>query len=230
MSQTLTLAISIAFVALFRKAIKARPSAFYMFAAATACFGIYFTYQPAADGIVRAVAFAIQKGHVGFAFLVIVMFVGTFRDGSAVRKALQPIRGELSIVATILMTAHFVPYLASYAGMMGALGSLKPTVLASLGIAVVVLVLLAVLAVTSLQAVKRAMKANSWKRVQWLAYAFFALIFFHMLGYMMVPVATGSPDASISIAFYVVVYASYAIARVRRYWVDGRGGGSWLTT
>lgn len=230
MSQVMTLTLSIAFVAVFRNAIKSRPSAFYVLAAATACFGIYFTYQPAADDVVRAVAYAIQKGHVGFAFLAIVMFVGAFRDGSAVRKALQPIRGELSIVATILMTAHFVPYVASYAGMVGALGSLKPTVIVSLGIAAVVLVLLVVLAVTSLQVVKHAMKANSWKRVQWLAYAFFALIFFHMLGYMMVPVAAGSLDASVSLAFYMAVYASYAIARVGRAWVDKRGERSWLTT
>ncbi len=230
MSQAISLACSVAFVALFRNAIKARPSAFYVLAAATACFGVYFTYHPVADGFVRATAFAIQKGQVGFAFLAIVMFVGAFRDGSAVRKALQPVRGELSIVATILMIAHFVPYLTSYAGMVGALGSLRPTVIASLGIAVVIIVLLAVLAVTSLQAVKRAMKANSWKRVQWLAYAFFALIFFHMLGYMMVPVAAGSPDASASLGFYLVVYASYAVARVRRVVVDKGGGRSWLTT
>lgn len=230
MSQVMSLAFSIAFVALFRNAIKARPSAFYVLAAATACFGVYFTYHPVADGFVRAAAFAIQKGQVGFAFLAIVMFAGAFQDGSVVRKALQPIRGELSIIATILMIAHVVPYLASYAGMVGALGSLRPTVIASLGIAVVIIVLLAVLAVTSLQAVKRAMKANSWKRVQWLAYAFFALIFFHMLGYMMVPVAAGSSDASTALAFYGVVYASYAIARVRRAWVDKRGGHTWLTT
>ena len=188
---------------------------------------MYFTYHPVADGFVRAAAFAIQKGQVGFAFLAIVMFVGAFRDGSAVRKALQPVRGELSIVATILMIAHVVP---SYAGMVGALGSLRPTVIALLGIAVVLIVLLAVLAVTSLQAVKRAMKSNSWKRVQWLAYAFFALIFFHMLGYMMVPVAAGSPDASAALAFYGMVYASYAVARVRRAWADERGGHTWLTT
>lgn len=230
MSQVISLAFSVAFVALFRNAIKARPSAFYVLAAATACFGVYFTYHPVADGFVRAAAFAIQKGQVGFAFLVIVMFAGSFRDGSAVRKALQPIRGELSIVAAILMTAHIVPYVASYAGMAGALSSLKPTVIASLGIAAVVLVLLAVLSVTSVQVVKRAMKANSWKRVQWLAYVFFALVFFHMLGYMMVPVAAGSPNALAALAFYVIVYVSYAVARVRRTWADKRGGRSWLTT
>lgn len=230
MSQVISLAFSIAFVALFHNAIKARPSAFYVLAAATACFGVYFTYHPVADGFVRATAFAIQKGQVGFAFLVIVMFVGAFREGSPVRKALQPVRGELSIIATILMVAHVAPYLASYAGMVGTLGSLRSTVIASLGIAVVIIVLLVVLAVTSLQAVKRAMKTNSWKRAQRLAYAFFALVFFHMLGYMVVPIAAGSPDASAALAFYLVVYASYAVGRIRRVVVDKGGERSWLTT
>lgn len=220
MSQVVTLALAAAFVALFRKPIKAHPSVWYVAAAAVACVGVYFTYSPAASGALRALAYAIQKGHLGFAFLVVVMFVGVFRDGSAVRKALQPIRGELSIIATILMTAHVVPYVASYAGMAGSLGSLKPSVLASLGIAAVIIVLLAVLAVTSLRAVKQAMQANSWKRVQWLAYVFFGLVFFHMLGYMLVPVRAGSPEPTITLAFYVVVYATYAGARVRKLVMD----------
>ncbi len=220
MSQVVTLALAAAFVALFRKPIKAHPSVWYVAAAAVACVGVYFTYSPAASGALRALAYAIQKGHLGFAFLVVVMFVGVFRDRSAVRKALQPIRGELSIIATILMTAHVVPYAASYAGMAGSLGSLKPSVLASLGIAAVIIVLLAVLAVTSLRAVKQAMQANSWKRVQWLAYVFFGLVFFHMLGYMLVPVRAGSPEPTITLAFYVVVYATYAGARVRKLVMD----------
>lgn len=223
MSQAVSLVLSLAFVVLFRKLIKARPSVFYVLAAAIACFGVYCTYNPPANDALRAIAYATQKGQVGFAFLAIVMFVGTFEDGSAARKALQPIRGELSIVATILMTAHFVPYVAGYARMLGAVGSLKTSVIVALGIAAVVLALLAVLGVTSLQAVKRAMRSDAWKRVQGLAYVFFALVFFHLLGYLLVPVGAGSTELSVSLAFYVAVYVSYAVSRTRRAFI-GRCG------
>ena len=221
-SQVITLGAMVCFITLFHKQVKAHPSLFYILAVVLACVGIYLTYTPATNGALRAFAYAVQKGHLGFSLLVVVMFVGVFRDGSVVRKALQPIRGELSLIAAILMVAHVIPYVASYSGMIGALGSLKPSVLASLGIAAVIVVLLIVLSVTSMRVVKQTMRADSWKRVQWLAYVFFGLIFFHMLGYMMVPMLAGSFEPSITLAFYTAVYAVYVVARLRRYAIDRR--------
>ena len=125
---------------------------------------------PSPGGMVRALAYAIQKGHPGFSMLALVMFVGVFDRKSVVRRALGPVRGELSIIGAILMLAHAVPYLANYLAMAGAVFSLKPSVQMSLALAVVLLFLLGVLAVTSIKALSVRMDARTWKRIQRLVY------------------------------------------------------------
>lgn len=223
MSQLLALLLSVAVVAASYRAIKAHPVPFYVAAAVVAVAGVYLTYNPPAFELLRGFAFIVQKGHLGFAFLVIVMFVGVMGDKSAVRRALQPIRGELSIISIILMTAHIVPFLISYAAMLGRWQTMRPSIVAAFAIAAVVLVLFIVLSVTSIKVVKRSMPADTWKRIQWLSYAFFALVFLHLLGYLIVPAEGGSATALAGLAYYVVVYAAYAVLRIRRAILDREG-------
>lgn len=222
MSQIFSAIAVIVFVAVFRGAIKRLPVAFYLIAGLVAALGIYFTYNPGPSGLVRAIIFAVQKGHIGFALLAVVMFVGVFDRSSAVRRALGPIRGELSIMGAILMLGHAVPYVANYLSMTGALLSLKPTVQASLCIAVVLLALLGVLAITSIKALRARMDARTWKRVQMLAYPFFLLIFLHLLGYLLVPLKAGSLGILVGLGFYGVVLILYLVLRARRFVLDGR--------
>lgn len=222
MSQIISAAVVVAFAAAFKGALKRHPAAFYALAALVAAAGVYFTFNPNPNGAARAVAFAIQKGHLGFSMLAVVMFVGVFDRGSAVRRALGPVRGELSIMGAILMLAHIVPYLANYVSMAGAVLSLKPSVQSSLVVAVVLLVLLGVLAATSFKAVRARIDPRTWKRVQVLAYPFFLLVFVHLLGYLAVPLRAGAPDVVVGFAFYAVVFASYLVLRARRFVLDKR--------
>ena len=222
MSQLIALVCVLVIVFALHKAIEKAPVVFYVLAIAVAIVGIYFTFTPSPGSLLRAIVFAIQKGHVGFAFLVVVMFIGVFDDKSAVHRMLGPIRAELSIIGAVLMAAHFIPYIAGYVRMFGSLASLRVSVLVSLVIAVVILVLLVILAVTSFRAVKRRMSAQSWKKVQRLAYPFFILIYFHLMGYMIVPASSGSMNAIVAIIFYTVIFAAYIILRLRRRSIDAK--------
>lgn len=221
MSQALALLLSVAVVAMSHRAIKACPIPFYMAAALVAVAGVYLTYNSPAFEFLRGFAFIVQKGHLGFAFLTIVMFVGVMDNNSAARRALQPIRGELSIISIILMTAHIVPFLISYVSMLGRWQTLRPSITAAFATAAVVLVLFTMLAVTSVKAVKRNMSADAWRRIQSLSYVFFALVFLHLFGYLIVPAEGGSSTAMASVAYYVVVYAVYTVLRIRRAVLDG---------
>ena len=165
MSQIVSATLVVAFAVVFRGAVKQRPVLFYVLAALVAAVGMYFTFNPSPGGMVRALAYAIQKGHPGFSMLALVMFVGVFDRKSVVRRALGPVRGELSIIGAILMLAHAVPYLANYLAMAGAVFSLKPSVQMSLALAVVLLFLLGVLAVTSIKALSVRMEAHPAARL-----------------------------------------------------------------
>ena len=94
--------------------------------------------------------------------------------------------------------------------------------LAAIVIAFVLLLLVLVLGITSLRAVKRRMKARTWKRVQNFAYLFYGLVLVH-LALMLGPAAlSGSRVAQESVVVYAIVFGGYIVARVWRAIVDRR--------
>lgn len=208
------------FVCVAHSPLRAHPVPFYSVAVLLGVFGVYFTFNPNGSEIMRAVAFAVQKGHVGFSLLAFVMFIGVFDKKSKIRQMLMPLRKALSIMGGILMCAHFIPYCAGYISMVGNFFSLRPSIAMSLVVAVVLVALLFVLVVTSFDVVRKCMKATSWKRVQSLSYVFFGLVFVHLLGYLLVSALGGSVMAAFNCALYGLVFGAYAVLRVRRALLD----------
>jgi DMSO/TMAO reductase YedYZ heme-binding membrane subunit len=203
-----------AFVWLLRRPIQALPVVFYLLAACICVVGLYLTVAPQPSPLFRGFAAVVQKGHLAVALFALVMYAGAFAEGSRLRKAFMPIRAELSIVASILVCGHFLPYLRNYLTLIADPLALKPSVTASLAIACLLLLLLIPLATTSFNIIKRRMGIRAWRRLQLLAYPFFGLIYFHQLGYLLVPAAKGTPDAILSIAVYTLLFVGYIILRV----------------
>jgi len=222
MSLIISLAVAIAFSAICARPLQRVPWLFYLLSLLVCGAGIYLTYNPLPYELVRSAVFAVQKGQLGFSFFVVVMFIGVFGHDSAIRRYLNPVRAELSIMAAFLMISHFVPYLINYLSLTAHLASLRPGIAASLMIALALLVLLALLTVTSFNAVKKRMEAHTWKTVQRLAYVFFGLTFFHMLGYLLTPALSGSGKAVFGVIAYTAIFLLYAVLRVRKAWADNR--------
>ena len=95
-------------------------------------------------------------------------------------------------------------------------------VLAALMLALVLFALLLVLGVTSFNAVKRRMRADTWKRVQLLAYPFFGLVYVHLLLMLLPSALQGGAAAQASVAAYTAVFGTYAVLRVTRALLDRR--------
>ncbi|MFR7404562.1 MAG: hypothetical protein ACLUW6_08175 [Coriobacteriaceae bacterium] len=92
----------------------------------------------------------------------------------------------------------------------------------SLGLAALITALMAVLWVTSFSAVKHAMKAASWKRVQRLAYPFYVLTYVHLALLLMPSALAGNDVAVLSIAVYSIVMGAYVVLRLRKALADRR--------
>jgi DMSO/TMAO reductase YedYZ heme-binding membrane subunit len=202
------------FVAIIRRPLKALPWLFYLLAAVIAALAIYLTINPLPNQIIRALVYAVQKGHVGFSLFAIVMFLGVLDRSTKVRIFLQPVRAELSILAAIVMCGHFIPYLANYFSLAAGLLSLRLPLIASFICAFVLLALLVVLTITSIDTVKRHMKAENWRRLQALAYVFFVLIYLHLLGYLAIPAFGGSINAALNLGIYTLIFAGYGVGRL----------------
>lgn len=220
MSLIFSLLITISFALLFNKLLRKNPIVFYAVALLISAAGIYFTWNPSSLEIVRTVAYAVQKGHLGFSLFALVMFIGVLNQESKIRRMLTPIRAHLSIMGSIFIVGHFIPYLRSYLGMLETLLSLRVTILFSIVIAMILLVLLMLLTITSFDAVKRRVDARNWKSIQKLAYFFFVFVFMHLIGYLIIPALSGSPSALINCAVYGVILVLYIILRVRRSLLD----------
>lgn len=215
MDIVIALVIGVAFACAFRNAIRARPFVFYLLAAAIVALFAALSFSGDIPAPVRIVYPYVQRCLLAFALLAVVMFIGALPEASKARAYLAPIRGELSIIASILAIGHVVNYLASYLGQFAArLGSMPATMIASFAVSILLVAALAVLAVTSVQAIRKRMSAVSWKRIQKLAYPFFLLVFVHVL-LILGPSASGlGQKASTSIIVYTVIFGTYCVLRI----------------
>jgi DMSO/TMAO reductase YedYZ heme-binding membrane subunit len=192
------------------------PLFFYGIALLACALGLYLVLVPSVNPLLKAYANLIQRGHVAIALFALVMFVGVFSEGSRFRCALMPVRSELSLLACILVCGHFIPYLSQYIGMLSNSLALKASVAFSLFVAFALLIFLTILSVTSITFVKRHMSTMAWKRIQCLAYPFFAFIYLHLLGYFLPSALHGAASAVLTLSTYTVVFAAYLILRIKK--------------
>lgn len=140
------------FVAASHNAIRVVPAAFYALAAgldALYAVGLCFGLPSFAWSVVL---FAVQRCQLAVMLFAIVMFAGALSKNSSLRRAIAPIRGELSLVATILAASHVGYHVSMWVQQAGVTGALPATRMAAFAVAAVLTVLLAVLALTSVKA------------------------------------------------------------------------------
>lgn len=213
------LAAAVVITVVCKRPIKAHPWVFYLIA--TLLSAVYFTNRvygvPPMSGLPQDLMLAtIQKGSLGVAFFVIVMYVGVFGHSSKVYAFLNPIRGELSIIAWLLVLGHVAFYGMSYLPKMFGVTAFKDNVVFSLACGILLFVLLMVLGVTSIKAVRRAISAKTWKRVQVWAYLFYALVYGHMVAILLPSALKGGATAVSSVLVYTVIFGLYLVLRIYR--------------
>lgn len=219
MTFLLVLACSIAGAFVCKKPLKRWSWAFYAVALALDVLFVVGSFVRLPGFVHDALFLLLHKCTLATALFVIVMYIGVFKRDGKVATALRPIRAELSILAWLLSLGHMAVYLSSYAVQLSS-GISQANVAGALVIALVLFVLLVVLGVTSFNAVKKRMKKETWKRVQMWAYPFFGLVYVHLMLMLLPSALRGGAVAQTSVAVYTVVFAVYAVLRVRRALVE----------
>ena len=87
------------------------------------------------------------------------MMMGVLDKRSAVRRRLQPVRAQLSLLGTILIAGHIGFYAVVYLEILGSVGASNPFAVVGFTSAVALVVLLVPLAVTSIDVVRRRLGA-----------------------------------------------------------------------
>ncbi len=222
MELVLTLIVTVVAVFILREPIRQAPWLFYLIALVLDVFLLAGTtmYLPAFWR--NLLILTMQRGALGVALFAVVMWIGVLPRGGKISRWLRPIRAELSIIACILIAGHMAIYLGAYFLRFFSGATIKGQVVAALIIALLLLLLILVLGVTSFRFVKKHMSARNWRRLQKLAYIFYALIFIHMMLMLGDSAMKGGAEAVITLVVYGVVFGGYIIARIWRAVLDKR--------
>lgn len=206
------------------KPLKKCPAAFYITAAVLTVASIVITQSDIniTSRFVRDYVLGIfSRGALGTAFWAEVMWAGALPNGSAPIKKLMPIRGELSITAAILTFSHIITYGMMYISNLikGRTGS--DFVITSI-VCLAMVLIMTPLTVMSFKKIRKKMNAKTWKKIQRLAYIFYALIYVHILVLFVPKAQKGREGYFLSILVYSAVFVGYAVMRIRKYYIAGK--------
>ena len=165
--------------------------------------------------IITNITNLFQKGTLACAFWCIVAGMGALPNGSAAIKKLMPIRGELSIFSAIITLSHVITYGIVYLQRL-LNGSSDLNFILTCIISLLLLIIMIPLTILSFKTIRKKLNARTWKRIQRLAYLFYALIYAHVMIIYIPRAKLNREDSLFSIIIYTAVFAGYAIFRIRK--------------
>lgn len=213
--------VSVALTLLFafgcRNALKKHGGAFYLAAVLIVVLEVIY-YQCgirdlAPEWLTVHIVNFFKRGALSTALFIVVMYLGAL-DGThpAVRKLME-VRGELSILACTLTLGHNIIYgMKHFVALFTNPWEMKPNVLIAAILSLIMIAVMIPLMVTSFKAVRGKMQASGWKRLQRLAYVFFALIYVHVM-VLFVPKAD---KKLVDIVIYTAIFALYLLLRLMK--------------
>lgn len=154
----------------------------------------------------------IYKGYISTYLFVIVMFMGTMSRKISLTKYFMRIRAELAIIASVLVVPHIYVH-----GMKFVLALMNGKTLTTNRIiysitGVIAVVIMIPLFITSFNVVKKKLKGGMWKKIQRWSYAFYALVYVHILFAYLNKKVIDMKD----IALLTVVFGVYTILRIAK--------------
>ena len=204
------LCLALAFSWFGSRLIKRRAVMLYWIAAALSLLTVAIAHSGvtvAADWIFSL----LSSCALATAFFAVVMYMAILPRGGTAVKRLLPIRGELSILACILTLGHNLTYGKTYFFMLLTRPErLSGNLLVAAILSAVLAAIMIPLFVTSFPAVRKKMKARKWKKLQRLAYWFYALVYVHVM------LLARELDRWDNILVYSAVFLPYGILRLRK--------------
>lgn len=213
----LALLLAVLFSFVCRKALKKHAVLFYIAAAAVSVAVAVWDFHGVPAPMQNYVIGLFSRGAFATGLWCVVMWIGALPNGSAMMKALMPVRGELSIFAAILTLGHNFGFGKTYfVRMFTNPGSMKPTQLTAGILSLVMLAIMIPLTILSIPSVRKKMTAKRWKKIQRTAYLFYALIYLHVMILFLPFAQNGKVLYQVSVIVYSLVFLGYAACRIRK--------------
>lgn len=158
----------------------------------------------------------INHGILPTALFILVMYVGALSANNKYVANIMRIRGELSIIASILISEHVFVFTRGFIerfSMIFTMDAFKATrFLLVTGFGLLAFAVMVPLFITSFKKIRKGMNGKKWKKIQRYAYIFYASIYAHVI----VLFAMGQKRAKHipEIIIYTVIFVSYTVLRI----------------
>lgn len=215
----ISLALAVLFILACARPLKKHPFPFYAAAAAAALAVIGCTWCRVSfpAWFQNWIWPLFARGALATALFAVVMWTGALPNGSKAMRLLMPVRGELSILASILTLGHNLAYGQTYFRLLFTLpGRLPANQRAAAVCSLVLIAIMLPLFVTSFRTVRSRMNPRSWKRLQRLAYAFYGLLYVHIMLLSVPSALAGYPRYALNILVYSIVFLGYGACRITK--------------
>lgn len=149
--------------------------------------------------------------------MFVVIMYGAVLPRGKLKKNIMLIRGELSIIASILTLAHNIIFGQFYFYRLFSSPEKlsKSSFIASI-ISVILITIMLPLFITSFKSVRKKMKAKNWKKLQKLAYIFYFLVYSHVIILIAPFSIKNRSGAFLTVIIYSIVFCSYFGLRIRK--------------
>lgn len=219
----IALILAVGFSLLCGKVLKKYPYAFYGAAVIVTAATIVLAVSDlrSVPAFVNTYIIGLfTRGTFATALWCVVMWTGAMPDSSVPIKKLVPIRGELSIFASILTLGHNLGFGRIYCARMFAdTGKMSINQITASILTIIMLVIMIPLTVMSFPQIRRKMNAKIWKRIQRTAYIFYGLIYIHVMTLCIPMAKAGREGYLFSVFVYSIVFIGYAVCRVRKWFI-----------
>lgn len=213
--------ISLVLVTLFAlilsDVIKKRAGMFYIGAATLSLVTIGLEWYHLAFGtslpdIIVTIEQTMRRGLVATSLFILVMYIGVLKPKWSFTPGLMKIRGELAIIASIMLFAHTVVYAIGFilyvpSMIVSGTMTLLYTVIYASGITGVLLML--PLFISSFKKIRRKFGPGKWKKLQRWSYLFYFLAYVHILA----AVLNGRVEIEKAM-IYTGIFGVYSILKV----------------
>lgn len=197
--------------------IKKYSGVLYVASAMLSIFTVYAIWTPLykeAGELPRLLMSLLTHGTLASALFIVVMMIGALPKKHLLLRQAMQLRAELSILACILILGHNIAFGRNYFRLFFTSNELAPNYYWAALVSLLLIALMLPLFITSFPAVRKKMSGKAWKKLQKLAYPFYALLYLHVLLLHGVNTLEGQPIYIFSFAIYSVIFVSYTYLKV----------------
>jgi DMSO/TMAO reductase YedYZ heme-binding membrane subunit/uncharacterized protein with FMN-binding domain len=214
----IALILAFGFAFCCRKPLKEHSKIFYVSAIVISVLISTLNFRGLPNFLNNYVIALFSRGALATALWCVVMWAGAFPNGSKPIKAIMPIRGELSIFTAILTLGHNIGFGKTYfVRLFTDVEKMSTNQVVASILTIIMLLIMLPLTVMSFPTVRKKFDPKLWKKIQRLAYVFYALIYTHVMVLCVPQAKLGREGYLFSIAMYSLAFIGYAIFRIKKY-------------